>query len=412
MKNKVVLMTVLCAAMLTAGCGSNKNTAETNTQTETETTSEAGSEADTEGETETSTEETEVATLPEYTASDYVTLGEYKGLEVTLTPVEITDEQVQEQIEADLQENDKMEAAEEGTVADGDTVDIDFEGKIDGEVFDGGTSKGYSLTIGSNSFIDGFETGLIGTNVGETVDLNLKFPDTYSNEDVAGKDVVFTVTVNSIQTVPELTDELVAEISEYKTVDEYRAGIRSNLEETAKSNQQTQEKSDLVSLAVENATINGYPEELVAYNTNQMNSYYESYAEQSEMEFADFLNQYFGMDEAQFAEQVDMAVKSTLDSQMVLKAIAEAEKMEISDEEYAEGVKKYTEQYGAESEEAFMEQYGEVMIRESLLNDKVLELLVKNAVTKEASEVETETESGTEAAGSEEPETEAAQTEE
>ena len=231
MKRKVIAALLLGMAITVTGCSGN-------TAKDTNATTEAASETTTGSESAASESEaqTEAPERPDYKALDYVTLGEYKGLEVTLESTEVTDEEIDQQVASNLSASDKLEEVKEGTVESGDVANIDYEGKLNGEAFEGGTDKGYDLTIGSGTFIDGFEDGLIGKKIGDTVDLNLTFPENYGSTELAGKDVVFTVTINSVKRAPELTDALVAEISdEYKTVEEYRNSIKEQLETQNKS---------------------------------------------------------------------------------------------------------------------------------------------------------------------------------
>ena len=311
--------------------------------------------------------------------------------------LKVSDEEIDSEVRSALSQNDKLETLDEGTVEDGDVVNIDYEGKKDGEAFEGGTDKGYDLTIGSDSFIDGFEDGLIGVDVGETVDLNLTFPENYS-EELAGQDVVFTVTVNSIKRAPELTDELAAEISDYETVEEHRESSRESLTEQKKTERDTAKKNDLVGLAYQNATINDYPEELIQYQLDVVTDYYKDYAAQSGMEYADFLEQQIGMSEEDFLAQMRETVKQSLSSELVLRAIAETENVEVSDEEFRTKAEGYAAQSGQTDVDAFIEQYGKAEIMASIYQDRAVEILEENAVvTDPDAESETEAESSSEA---------------
>ena len=162
--------------------------------------------------------------------SKYVTLGEYKGLEYEETSTEVTDEDVQAELDYLLESKADVEKIMDGTVADGDTVNIDFTGMRDGVAFDGGSGTGYDLTIGSNSFIDNFEEQLIGMKPGDTKEINVTFPDPYpNNPDLAGVPVVFEVTVNYIcgeNIIPEMSDQFIADNTDYQTVDEYKEYVR------------------------------------------------------------------------------------------------------------------------------------------------------------------------------------------
>lgn len=375
MKKRVIAAILLCMAVGMTGCsgnGSKETTAPTETKAETEA---------------PSTEESEVAEAverPDYKALDYVTLGEYKGLEVTLQSLEVTDEEIDAQVQSALSQNDKLTTLTEGTVENGDVANIDYEGKLNGEAFDGGTDKGYDLTIGSGSFIEGFEEGLVGKTIGDTVDLNLTFPENYQSTDLAGKDVVFTVTVNSVKRAPELTDELAAEISDYETAEEYRASIESDLKTQKQSEQESAKLNDLVGLAYQNATINDYPQEMVDYQLAKVTEYYKAYAEQAGMEYADFLSQQVGMTEEEFLEKMTETVKQSMVSELVLRAIAEKEGVEVSDEEFQASAEKYASQMNMTDVDAFIQQYGRSEIMASILQDKAVEILEENAVVKNA----------------------------
>lgn len=379
MKRKHLMAMLLCAA-----CLATTSAAVLAEETE----------AVTEASTDTEAEETEAkAERPDYQAADYVTLGEYKGLKVQID-LTASEDEIEEELNSAISRADVMEEITEGTVAEGDIVSIDYEGKLDGEAFDGGTAKDYDLEIGSGSFIDGFEDGLIGVNVGDTVDLNLTFPENYFSEDLAGQEVVFTVTVHAIKRMPELTDELVSTMTdgEYTTVDDYKASIRASLEEEKAGQRDAMIMSDLFTQVAANTTINEYPEVMVDYGVQEMNDYYVDMAESFSMEFADFLSMYLGMTEEEFNEQVVLAVQQNLQQEMYLKAIAETEGIELTEEEYEAGCEKYAETYGMESAEELVENYGESVVRLSLLQEKVLEFLKESAVIEEVTETELSTE--------------------
>lgn len=380
MKRKYLMTAIMCAVCFAAAVP-----AAAWAQEETEAVTEVTTE-------EEETEETEApAERPDYNAADYVTLGEYKGLTVQID-LSATEEEIEEELNYHIQSADVMEEITEGTVAEGDTVSIDYEGKLNGEAFDGGTAKDYDLEIGSNSFIEGFEDGLIGVKVGETVDLNLTFPENYFSEDLAGQDVVFTVTVHSIKRMPELTDELVNTITEgeYTTVDGYREYIRSYIESDKEAQRDNMIMSDLLTQVANTSTIKEYPEVMIEYGVNEMNDYYMDMAESFEMEFPDFLSMYFGMTEEEFQEQNVLAVQQNMQQELYLKAIAEIEGIEVSEDEYAAGCEDYAAAYGLESGEELIDTYGESVVRISLLQDKVLEYLMENAVIEEMTEVQSE----------------------
>ena len=378
---------------------SEEATTEAASETETETeeaTTEAASETESESETgtedaseEESESETEfnVADLPAYDASEYVTLGEYKGLTVEVDPVEVTDEQVMDKIASETKQT-----LTEGTVEDGDTVNIDYVGKLDGEEFDGGSAEGYDLEIGSCTFIDGFEDGIIGMQVGETKDLELTFPEDYHSEELAGKDVVFTVTVNSISRVPELTDEVADSVVEGMTAEAYQESVRQDLEDSAKESQKSDAQQKLLQAVYNNATISGYPEENLQYTIKRATDYYEWLASMYGMSLDDYLTNY-GMTQDEFKEQIQPVAEEALGEEMTLLAIAKEENIEVSDEEYQDGLARYAEAQGMDDPSKLEEAYGENYIRNSLLQEKVLNFLYENATIEEVKETEAESDS-------------------
>lgn len=401
MKKKLVMAVVLGITLMMAGC-SNKETKTTETGTE------AASETSSEAESSTETEAA-AAERPDYTALDYVTLGEYKGLPVTLASTAVTDEEIDAEITSTLSQKEKLETLEEGTVEEGDIANIDYEGTKDGEAFDGGTDKGYDLTIGSGTFIEGFEEGLVGKSIGESVDLNLTFPENYQSTDLAGQDVVFHVTINSVKRAPELTDELAAEISDsqYKTVEEYRASIEATLKESKASSRDSQKINDLMTQVYNNATINDYPAELVAFVKQQYVDYYTQYAEQSEMSLSDFIEQNLQTTEEEFNTSMEEMAKQSLRQELLLKAIAETEKLELTDEEYQSMAQTYADQMGLDGVEGLEAQYGKKVVETNLLLDKALELIENTAVVTDPDAPESESETGSEAESAAETETSA-----
>lgn len=418
MKKRNLMAILACTVCLaTASVGAPAVMAEeteavTEAATEAADTEAADTEAATEAETEAAEDSTEADTeetyeripRPDYTASDYVELGEYKGLTVKIAPIEVTDEEILTQIKANAG-SDALEDVTEGTVEEGDTANIDYVGKLDGEAFDGGTAKGYDLEIGSGTFIDGFEEGLVGVKIGDTVDLTLTFPENYASEELAGKETVFTVTVNSVKRMKELTSDLVSTITdgEYTDVDAYKESVKETLMKSKEDSRDSEIKSDILSQISENSTIKDYPQEMLDYGLTNMQNAYKQMASQYDMEYADLLQNYFGMTEEQFDEEALNVVKQNLDAEMYLKAIAEKEGIEVSDDDYEAACQRYADTYGYDSVDDLKAAYDEDTIRISALQDKVLDFLEENSTIEETTETETEaaeesTEAATEAA--------------
>lgn len=326
--------------------------------------------------------------------SDYVTLGEYKGIEVQVKSAEVTEDDIQAKVDSLLSYYATSTDVTDRAVQDGDVVNIDYTGYIDGVAFDGGSATGASLTIGSGQFIDGFETGLIGANIGDEVKLNLTFPNPYlNNPDYAGKAVQFDVKVNSIQVkeTPELTDEFIANNTSYKTVDEYKASVKESLEASKAEDVKSDKLNNVWNTIIANCTVVSYPEELVAQYQNEMNDYYEQIA-----------TNYYGKTLEEYitgnGSTMDDFNKKTLEygqtsaiSEMIARGIAEKESITVSDDE----VKEYAQSLiddgtvtGFDDADAVIEYYSQNYLRLSLTFQKVLEYVEEQAVEKTATVTE------------------------
>lgn len=361
-KCKKLLLLTCCLTLVLAGCSKSDN--ETTKATEAPST-EAVTEAETQG------QEAEVpSTRTEYKALDYVTLGQYKGLEIAAADVEITEDEIQETVDSMLQ-NFSNEVTDRA-VAEGDTVNLDYEGLEDGVAFQGGSAADAELTIGSGRFIDGFEDGLIGVMPGEPVSLNLKFPEDYSvNPDMAGKEVVFNVTVNFIkEPVTELTDELVAENFIYKTAGEYREAVRTTLYE-----QKVWAKAwEAISA---NTTINSYPVAKDEFILQQMSSLGQTAAMYG-MDTATLLQSFYQMTEEAFTEEY---IVPAFEEEMLIHAMAEAEGLVVTDESFQTSLEELAANNKATTD-AVLSYYGETYLRESFLYKLVFDTVIGSAVIK------------------------------
>lgn len=353
MKKNIKLVAILIStAVLMAGCASNSDSTE-----------------------DTTTESTTTSSTEDIDYSQYVTLGTYTGIEVTKQSVEVTDEDVEAEIQSTLEANAvNEEITDRDTVEEGDVANIDYEGLLDGVAFDGGTDEGYDLTIGSGQFVDGFEDQLIGAKVGESLSINVTFPDTYT-EDLAGKDVVFNITVNSIskEVVPELTDEFVQGISDVSTVDEYRESVRADLTASKEEEAEATKQSDVWAAITANCEIKDYPQELVDKYSEQINTMYSSYAEQSGLEMDDFMTTYFGMSVEDYAKQV-------AGEEMIFKLIVQDAELTVTDEDFQAKASELATTYGYESADALIEAYGEDELKDSILWEVMMDYLSDNAV--------------------------------
>lgn len=375
---------LLCAC----GKGSTESTEAASSETET-----AQSEAV--SETVAETEDTNVYPY-EYDVESMVKLGEYKGLTYTETDVSVSDDEVESQINSTLTAHATAEQITDRAVEDGDTVNIDFEGKIDGKTFDGGTASGASLTIGSGTFIDGFEDGLIGVKPGDKTTLKLKFPDEYkTNTDLAGKDVTFDVTVNYIKgddIVPELDDDFVKglNIDGVSNVKEYRAYVKSQLQANKESEAEKSKQSELLQQAVDNAEIKEIPEELVTQYATQYTDYYKQYASYFGLELSDFLTQYMNQTEEEFNQSAEDYGKERAGYMLVVSAIAKAEKVDV-DALYDEKVAQYAEQSGYADAATLEKDYSKRYLNQIIINEEVQNILEENAKAVVPAETESET---------------------
>lgn len=314
----------------------------------------------------------------------YVTLGEYKDLKVEYTcdQSKITDEDVDSKITSNLEEYATEAKDKNYKAKNGDTVNIDYKGLKDGKAFDGGTAEGYDLKLGSNSFIDGFEDKLVGAKKGEKRSLDLTFPEDYSESSLAGKDVVFKVTVNSIKVTPtldDLTDEFVKEkIKDYSTVKEYRAAVKKELQESLDESIESAKEKAAWEKVVANAKVKSYPKDQVDELKKQMEDYYTQYANYYGMELDDFIKQ-TGSTKEEFDEKNEESAKSEVASRLIAEAIGDKENISISDDEYKQGVKDYMKEYNYSTEKDLLDAVGEDTIRVELLRTKVQKFVVEHS---------------------------------
>ncbi|MDF2906862.1 MAG: trigger factor [Herbinix sp.] len=383
MKKKLLFLVMsLSIVMLAWGCG-KKNVTEETEVTPTGTVTEAPAETDTET-TEGATETPVEAPVKEaYEVSDYITLGEYKGLPATYTKLEVTDADIDTAIKGDLEENAADEEVTDRAVQTGDVVNIDYEGLKDGVAFEGGTAQAFDLEIGSGSFIPGFEEGLVGAKVGDELSLDLSFPADYSAAELAGQAVVFKVKVNSIKVsvVPELTEEFVKNNTDFENIAAYKEGTRAELVKANDDTMRNEKIKNLITAIVDGSKISSYPQSVVDFYAFEMESYYQQYASMFGYELADFLAAN-GLTEEKYAEEKKAYAEDRTAQELVLNAIIKAEKMELTDEEYKAGVASYIEEYGYASEEEFFQYATEGQIKESLIWEKAVDFIL--AQSKEA----------------------------
>ena len=375
-KKAVVAMLIMCMAVSAAACGKSSDTEKTTTET-TDTKDSEDSEKDS---TDTDTKEAASSEGKRLVSvkdvSKYVTIGEYKGLELTRTSQPVTDDDVQAEINYNLEDNGSE--VKDGTVENGDTVTINFTGTIDGKEFDGGSAEDYELVVGDGEMIDGFEDGIVGMKSGETKELDLTFPDDYYEESVAGKAVVFKVTLQKFTRPAELTDEWVAENTEYKTVDEYRAAVKTQLEDTAVQTADYELYSDAWNEVQAASEIKDYPKEDVDAAKKSYQELNEKYVKDAGMEMADFLESQ-GMSEEDYESECQQYAESKVEQNLIVQGIMDAEGLSINDEETQKLKDDLIEEYGFASIDEMIETYGEQEVNESLALLRVERFIVDNA---------------------------------
>lgn len=381
MKKRAVMIALLLT-MTIAAAGCTKNSEETTKTDVSDTTEENETEAeqDTEADDAQEEEPTTSELMAEIDVEKCVTLGEYKGITVEKTIEPVTDEDVEQEIQSAL-ESYPVEVTNR-SVQEGDTVNIDYVGRIDGEEFEGGSDEGALLKIGSGQFIEGFEDGLIGASKGETRVLDLTFPQNYT-EDLAGKAVEFTVTVNTInEPLEEPNDEWVAaNIEGYYTVEEYKAGIRSEQEENNKQTAEEQMRYTAWTKVVDGCTINEYPETLVEMGKKLYTRQAETYAQYAGMELKEFIES-SGITQEEFDANAEEYGKDVAAQALVNQAICNVEGYTIGDEAYQEAMTNMLAEYGC-TEEELISAYGQDNVEQSIMMNRVIQLILDNAVVEE-----------------------------
>lgn len=343
--------------------------------------------------TETTTEAQPVAQTTEVTDySEYVTLGDYTNLDIEVDAAVVTDTQIQERKDSIVSYYNTYvlegEHITEGTTADGDVINLDYSGLLDGVAFDGGTATSQSYTVGSGRFISDLDEQLAGLEVGKEYELKCTFPEDYSNNtDLAGKEVTFVVTVNWIEGEKdelEWGDELVTAYTngDYTSADEYEKNFTNEMLTSAQESQQTNYENGLWDKIVENSTFNSLPEEKVSGIADDYHSYYEQYftyyASLYGVDMDTFLSAMYGMTEDDLTNECRSMAEKEVQYIMLACEIYKDLGMTLSDEEYNTRAQETAANNGFDSAAAFIEQYGEEYVRESFIFDIVSDYLTEN----------------------------------
>ena len=383
MKRKIFLGVLgMCVMLAASGCSGQTEENTEQTQTDTQTEEET---AKTEEEEETEKEKpssfgTRLVSVDN--VDKYITIGEYKGLTLDSTVAEVTEDQVEAQIETELNNNRQEVTDSNASVQEGDLVTINFVGTKDGETFEGGTANNYDLVIGEGNMIDGFEDGIIGMKTGETKDLNLTFPEEYPEASLAGEDVVFKITLQKFRRTPELTDAWVAENTDVSTVAEYRESIKAQLTEDARKTAENTLRETAWTTVSNNSEVKEYPEADIENAISEFETIYEEYAAQGDMsleEFADAQGLTMDYFEEQSQQYAEMKVKQNL----IVQGIMDAEGMKLDDEESLAIQDQLIEEYAVKDLAELVDQYGQAAVDESIGLLRVENFIVDNAEVNE-----------------------------
>ncbi len=310
----------------------------------------------------------------DYKVEDYIKLGKYKGIEVKLQEKEVTDKDIDVAIQMELQRNgiEPIDVTDRAAKF-ADTINIDFAGYHNGELFEGGTAEGYPLLLGSGAFIEGFEDQLIGGELNKEMDINVVFPENYMNTDLAGEPVLFKVTINGIQSF-ELTDDFVKNTVKFDTEEAYRESLRQILKDNVVEGIKRQKENDLY-----NAVINGseitLPDNLLAYYEYDLKAMYFEIAESYGVGVEEILGA-SGYTMEQFDADAKEYAKSMATRELVVKAISKAEGIELTDEEFQTEAAAYAASGGYESTEEFLEGADEDILKEDMLFNKIIKFIV------------------------------------
>lgn len=310
-----------------------------------------------------------------------VTLGEYKGVEVKKAEAVVTDEDVENELTAARKKNGRLIDVEDGAIEDGDNTIIDFTGYIDDKTFDGGAGTDYPLVIGSHSFIEGFEDQLIGKKKGETCDVNVTFPAEYHADELAGKPAKFVVTIKEVKRneLPELNDEFASEVSDFDTLDEYKADICKKLQEKKEQDAKVENENNVIEKVVENAQME-LPQPMVDTQAREMVENYARRLQSQGLNINDYMK-YTGMTPEKLMEQMRPEAEKRIKTRLVLEKVVEVENVEVSDEKLDEQINEIAASYkleGAKLKEMMGEREKE-QIREDLKVQAAIDLLVEQA---------------------------------
>ncbi len=309
-----------------------------------------------------------------------VKLGTYKGIEVEKVDTTVSGLEVDEEIDRVRRQNARKIDVTDRAAKDGDITNIDFEGFVDGEAFEGGKGESYTLKLGSKSFIPGFEDQIVGHEIGEEFDVNVTFPEDYHSEDLKGKAAVFKCKLNSLQEeqLPELDDEYVSDISDVETVDEYKDSIRKQLEEKKEKQAKTKIENAAIEKLMETSEMD-IPASMIEGQQETMLNEFKQQLSMQGMSF-DMYSQYTGLNEETMLEQVKPEAEKRVKSRLVLEAVSKAENIEVSDEDVDKKLEEMAAMYGIEADKfkGYIGDKEKESIKKDIAVEKAADFIVAN----------------------------------
>lgn len=371
MKKKVYLMILtLCIAFAGTACGTKEKAAE-----ETKTSEEK---TEDKKDTEKSGEATRLVSVKDI--DKYITIGQYKGLSLEKVVETITNTEVEGSISQDLEMT--KEEVKDGVVEDGDTVTVNYVGTENGKEFNGGSAENQEITIGSGGYIPGFEDGILGMKKGETKDVPLTFPEDYIEPSMAGKDVVFKITLQSFKRAPELNDDWVAKNTDFKTVEEYKEDKKKLLQENAEQMADSILYQTAWNQIYEASEVKEYPEKDVKEAYAEFETQIKSYAKQGGMELEDYLESQKVSQEA-FEEQCQEYAEARVKQNLILQGIMDAEGMTLEDKESLAVQDELIQTYGVQDLASLVDTYGQTSVDRTIGLIRVERFIVENANVEE-----------------------------
>lgn len=323
--------------------------------------------------------------------SQFIKLGEYKGLEYEDMKAQVSDEELQEGIAEMLAESAGSKQVKKGTVKEDSKINIDYCGSIDGVEFDGGSAEGVDVDMADNNFIDGFAEGILGHEAGTTFDINVTFPENYGAEELAGKDAVFKITVNYIEeeSVPEYNDEWVKNNTDFDSVEEFEKSLRKEMLNNKSTESSNDQRSEIFNRILDDSEVIEYPEKEYNNRYNKIVETYKNYAKSSDTEWSDYLSDEMGMTEEEFDKMAVKTAKSAVKQELVLHAIAAAEEITPSKDDYSSFLDNLLEDAGytadkfKEDKGITIEQYAEQNdLYTALLYEKVMDKVMEYSIAK------------------------------